>query len=59
MASTPVGTGTDARGRKPGGRAKKLRRNARIREEFDGYNYRDLAVRYGLSERMIRYIVRA
>ncbi len=28
-----------------------------IRREFDGYNYKDLAVKYGYSERHIRYIV--
>lgn len=33
------------------------RRNSRIREEFNGYNYAELAHRYELTERQIRYIV--
>jgi len=33
------------------------RRDARIRREFTGNNYRELAIRYGLSERWIRAIV--
>lgn len=32
-------------------------RNQRIREEFNGYNFRPLANKYGLSERSVRYIV--
>lgn len=32
-------------------------RNQRIREEFNGYNFRALAKKYGLSERSVRYIV--
>lgn len=33
------------------------RRDARIRREFTGDNFRELAIRYGLSERWIRVIV--
>lgn len=32
-------------------------RDTRIRREFTGANYRELAIRYGLSERWIRAIV--
>lgn len=32
-------------------------RNAQIRGEFDGYNFRDLARKYGLTESSIRRIV--
>lgn len=32
-------------------------RNQHIREEFNGYNFRPLAKKYGLSERSVRYIV--
>lgn len=28
-------------------------RNKRIREEFDGYNHKELAIRYGVTERWI------
>lgn len=33
------------------------RRNNKIREEFNGYNFAELAHRYELTERQIRYIV--
>jgi Mor family transcriptional regulator len=33
------------------------RRDARIRAEFTGFNHRELALRYGLSETWIRMIV--
>ena len=32
-------------------------RNQRIRAAFNGYNFRPLAKKYGLSERSVRYIV--
>lgn len=32
-------------------------RDQRIREEFDGSNYRELAIKYGLTETWIRSIV--
>lgn len=32
-------------------------RNNRIRKEFNGYNFSELARRYKLTERQIRYIV--
>lgn len=32
-------------------------RNNRIRKEFNGYNFSELARRYSLTERQIRYIV--
>lgn len=32
-------------------------RNQRIREEFNGYNFRVLAKKYSLTERSVRYIV--
>lgn len=34
-----------------------LYRNEKIKEEFDGYNYKQLAKKYGLSEVRIRVIV--
>lgn len=34
-----------------------LRRQA-IRQEFDGYNYHQLARKYGLTERSIRHIIK-
>lgn len=45
------------RGCKPGRRKAKVERNARIRSEFDGDNWAELAERWGMTERMIRYIV--
>lgn len=33
------------------------RRNNRMRKEFNGYNFSELARRYNLTERQIRYIV--
>ena len=44
-------------GPKRGRRADKVARNARIAAEFDGSNWLELSRRWGLSERMIRYIV--
>lgn len=41
---------------KPGS-AYKLTRNELIRKEFDGWNFRELALKYDLSERTIREIV--
>lgn len=35
-----------------------MRRNEKIRKDFDGYNFRELARKYDLSESMIRRIVR-
>lgn len=51
------GPGGARRGRKPGERWRKEARNAQIRTEFHGENYAELASRWGLSARMIRYIV--
>ena len=44
-------------GRKPGDRWRKAARNAMIRAQFNGTNYKALAKRWGLSDRMIRLIV--
>ncbi len=38
-------------------RLERLERNDRIKAEFDGYNFRELAVKYGLTEVSIRSIV--
>ena len=38
-------------------RLERLERNDKIRAEFTGYNFRDLAVKYGLTEVSIRSIV--
>ena len=32
-------------------------RDQKIREEFDGGNYRELAAKYGLTERWVRFIL--
>ena len=32
-------------------------RDQKIREEFDGGNYRELAAKYGLTERWVRYAI--
>lgn len=32
-------------------------RDKKIRKEFDGYNYRELAIKYKLTERWIRQII--
>lgn len=36
-----------------------IERNKRIKAEFDGYNYKELAIRYGVTERWIYDIVGA
>lgn len=38
-------------------RLERMERNDKIRAEFTGYNFRDLAVKYGLTEVSIRSIV--
>lgn len=38
-------------------RLERQERNDRIKAEFDGYNFRELAVKYGLTEVSIRSIV--
>ena len=35
----------------------RISRNERIQREFTGYNYRELALKYKLTEQMIRLIV--
>jgi len=39
------------------GRADRLERNEQIKSEFNGYNFRELALKYDLSEVWIRNIV--
>lgn len=38
-------------------RLERMERNDKIRSEFDGYNFRELAMKYGLTEVSIRSIV--
>ena len=38
-------------------RLERMERNDKIRDEFTGYNFRELAVKYGLTEVSIRSIV--
>ncbi len=38
-------------------RLERMERNDKIRSEFDGYNFRELAIKYGLTEVSIRNIV--
>ncbi len=38
-------------------RLARMERNDKIRSEFDGYNFRELAMKYGLTEVSIRSIV--
>lgn len=57
MDDTTARPGGSRRGPKHGRRAAKADRNARIVADFDGSNWDELSRRYGLSERMIRYIV--
>ena len=44
--------------RQPNG-VTKSKRNADIRREFNGYNHKELAKKFGLSVTMIRYILAA